>query len=691
MPPLQRILSVRNPNAFWSRIVAVSVFLFPLSLQHLDFRATFLSGLSVSAHKASPAYAAFQDLHEDYDSTGLTFPENAQQLMSGSPFDFDRAIQSQPTVRQITLAGMNIRSPPPRPIYVAGEVARAPVAVALPPRAKLQDMGRDQLPLNERRAQLLAELEGENWKVPSVATAVQELLGKHVQTSPTPATRIVQNPGAVIRRVEAPTLAGASLPTGVVLAGQVELTLGLAAVGPETPITVKRVYNGKKFEEGRLWVTEGRFEIRVSEPVGHLVAELKTLNGTVLGQGEYSLVNLAKSRPQTKQINGLRIELRPTAEVATLFATGDKSYGDHRVAHTSARVEIEAHSDPQKVNEEGIVRDHSLNRESSFVARATAKDHWPSIVVGQAQVPHEIRVFSNKMIGALIDLNLSGIERREAHQLGIVWGKVTRKGKVVAGAQVQLAGGLKPIYFNEIYLPDSKLTATGANGMFAFVRVPPGVQALRVNADKSWIPAQIFASENKHVSFVDVEIREKVATQLRIFDGFEVAKPVSASVRLVGDEASLAVNQEDMVELSVAGNPYLLEAEAKGDYLVSRVTVVGAPHTVYLPLFTRAWVNGFLVAKDVSQRPDRGIVIGLVDELVNGVELTGYARDEKMQIFYFDAQGNPRQNKIEAGVGGGFFIANAPNGLQTLFIHSDREIFSQTVVAEPEVLQVVTH
>jgi hypothetical protein len=74
------------------------------------------------------------------------------------------------------------------------------------------------------------------------------------------------------------------------------------------------------------------------------------------------------------------------------------------------------------------------------------------------------------------------------------------------------------------------------------------------------------------------------------------------------------------------------------------------------------------------------------------VELTGYAPGENMQIVYFDALGKPLETRTGVA-GGGFVIYNAPQGLQTLYVHptQSRETFSQIVVAEPEFVQVITH
>ena len=72
---------------FWSRATAVAVVLFPLSIQHVDFRSTFNLGVSVSAHKSSPAYAAFEDLRENYTSDHPQIPEQGRLMAAGTTFN----------------------------------------------------------------------------------------------------------------------------------------------------------------------------------------------------------------------------------------------------------------------------------------------------------------------------------------------------------------------------------------------------------------------------------------------------------------------------------------------------------------------------------------------------------------------------------------------------------------------------
>jgi hypothetical protein len=722
---------------FWSRATAVVVVLFPLSLQHLDFRSTFSLGVSVSAHKSSPAYAAFEDLREAYANDLPAIPETGRLLAAGTPFNI-KAVQKIPTIRLVAMKGMTIRQPrevQSKAFYVAGQTIRHD---GVSPRAALRDIANSSLPLVERRQKVVAELkQEENWTPPSVSAMAQQLAEaelSQVRSGEKILRSSTGNP-IYIRRVPGPRASSVaarqpSSPTAMDVAtvtppapppvsndsgfgftssistrnpdpadmrplwltGQIEMTDGLAFLGSQTQLVVRRTFNGQNFETGRVWVSEGKFEIHVKRPLGFLVAELQTRDGRVLGRGEISLIDLKGIAERDNRVSDVRIALHPTSVGASFHAISGYSYGGRKLPVADARIEIQAYSDPQKVNDEGMVSEPTLSRDSSFVARALAKNHWASLVVGQAQEPQDIRLFANTLVDALMNLNLNGTDKKEAYRQSVVWGQVTRDGKPVVGAQVEMAGNYRPIYFNDMYMPDTKMSGTSSNGLFAFIKVLRGVQAVRVKLNGKVYPAQVFPTEDQHVSYVEVGIRDKVISQFKVFDGLNMNQPVVARIRLVGTDEILPVAKDDFVEYSVAANPFMVEADAGGDYEISRVTMTGSPHVVHIPMISRQWLYQLSVAKNISPIPRRGTVVGYMDGQDFEVELTGYAPREQMQIVYFDAQGKPLDSRTGVA-GGGFVIFNAPEGLQTLYVHpvQSRETFSQVIVAEPEFVQVVTH
>lgn len=700
------LFHIRKPNVFWSRVAGVITVFFPLSLSHIDFRSIVHGGLSVSANRASPAYAAFEDLNHDFKSASeFDIPDGGERLSAGESVDLD-FIRQMPRQRLVMLKGMTLKAP----AELEPNLIAKPIVVAMnTSRVRPAPLALSSAMLNHDPDSLLAQkpFDVEDLAAVTPAQKAQELIEQEIQAAQIAGqSQLVSQYRLNIEREKARAEESRKEPGIADLAtvvpnpdanrplwlnGQIEMTGGLAYMGPDTHLEVKRVVDGETLERGRIWVTEGRFEIHVKKASGYLVAELQTRNGSVLGRGELNLMQLTEVPRKDNKIEDIRLALRPTTQGVAFQPVSGYSYGQRRIPVADARVEIQAYTEPQGVNDDGLVTEPSLNRNSSFVARAVAKKHWPSLVVGQAHHTQDIRLFSNSLVEALVNLDLTlGMDRKEALHASVVWGQLTRDGQPVEGGIVEMAGSYEAIYFNDLYLPDRNMHRTGKNGLFAFLRVKAGVQALRVRMGGRLYPAQIFPTENKHVSYVELDVRERIVSQFRVFDVLNLDKPVNARIRIVGAENELAVAKNQYVEYSVASDHFMIEAESGPDYETSRMTLTGSPQLVNVPLVKREWLYSLYNHKGVGLIPGRGAIVGFIDDQDFEVELTGYGPAEQMQILYFDGEGKPLETKVGVA-GGGFIIFNAPMGLQTLYIHptQSRETYSQVVVAEPQYVQVV--
>lgn len=722
--------SVRTKSSFgyWPCLAACAVVLFPFSIHKQDFRGRITRGLSLSAHKSSPAYAAFEDLRENYANATLEIPGSGERLASGQIFDTGR-VKEIAQQRQVVMKGLTIRAPArlenETMVASAARVGYTPkfgqvMTEAFSPRGSSVQRF---LPLTERRRQVVEELSQEDWRQPTPGDLAQELVDRELHngyvmvgprrdqpaTPPSPldvnsrrnmpSRLIAQNDSRPLPQPEEPvsTLASWSPDTSLfrpmILSGQVEMSGGLAFVGGDYQILVRRLYQGQIYEKGRVWVTEGRFEIQVGKALGALVAELyNTRDGRLIGRGELNLLDIPGGTGKQSRIGDLRIALFPTSDGVALRPVSGYSTASRKVGVENPRVEIQSYTDLQKPNEEGLVTEPTLTRESSFVARAVAKDHWSTVTVGQAFVPQDMQLLSKTLVNALVNLSLPGSYDRDlALKSSIVWGQAHQKGHPLAGAEVEMAGSYKVIYFNEMYLPDPNLQATSANGLFAFLRVKPGVQALRLKMNGKTYPAQIFPTEDRHVSYVELEVREKVISQFKIIDAMDLEKTVPAQIRLVGADEALPVSDSDFVQYSVAANPYMIEADAGPDYELSRTTVTGAPQLIYIPVVKREWLYQLQQTLGIAPQFNHGTVLGFVDGQDFEVEMTGYGTKETMQIVYFDSKGQVVTGS-RGVAGGGFAVFNAPLGLQTVYIHpvNSRESYSQVVVAEPQYVHVVS-
>lgn len=675
----------KTTHARYALMAGAAIVFFPWSLTPVDFRAAF-GGARISAHHASPAFAALEDLNADFgrpvDLARATLPP-LNEGRTVNPRDL-----APPTRRHLALAGLTIHLP-------AREVIKPEVMIAraTPPPGELYHDPESTLGgVAERlvKRELAAAAE---------ARVIAGSLGTRIVVGGTHAdqTKMTEpTPAATAPTEFKPTLTSLATSPAAVRAvwidGQIEMTGGLGWIGPETDLVVRRTVDGQTREKGRIWVTEGKFEIHVSQPTGSLVAELQTRDGRVLGRGEVNLVGASAALPTAaNRIGDLKIALRPTTEVASLRAISGYSHGNQTLALNDAHVEIDSVAQAMGVDDEGFVTEPTVGAGSSYVARATAPKHWPSLVVASADRPRDVRLLSNGMVKALLELSLKKRDRRDAAEEGLIWGQVTKSSRPVADAHVEMTQGLEPIYFNDLYLPDRTLNATGSNGLFAFVNVKAGVQAVRVRHGESAYPAQIFATEVKHVSYLEMNLRDKVVADFTVSDVLGGNRVTPANLKLVGTDATMSTRGQDVVELNTAGDTTMVEADAGPDFEVSRATLSADPRRVDLPIVRREWLRGLYGARAIEPKLDRGAVVGFVDGQDFEVEMSGGLLKERLPIVYFDAVGKPVAGPTGIA-GGGFAILNAPTGLQTVQIHPTqaRASFTQVVVAEPNLVHVMT-
>lgn len=743
----------KSAYVFCGRLAAMAVLFLPYSLQKMDFRATFTRGLSLSTHKASPAYAAFEDLRANYSVPAVRKPAQVEILAAGEALD-PRWIQKTIQQRQIVMKGMTFKMPAQyQPVIPALPAVSGPSEEMIAanavedgdPSLDFRDNAGRLLPISTRRRMLANKLKENDWSQPSVGAVAMGLVEAEVQAQiaanensgsavgggvianndddgailDNNKTRnfrgrtiarndrdhdrdlladLVQPPPNVLSDGDVPNFSAFTTITPnpafmrpLWLSGFIEMTGGLAFTGADTQIMVKRVLDGQVLEKGRIWISEGKFEIHVKKPVGQLVAEIYTRDGRVLGRGQMELLDLTTVNVKNDRVDDLRIALFPTSDGVALRPVSGYSHGTQKIAVREPRVEIQQHSNPIAPNDDGVVTDPSLGSESSYVARAQAKDHWPSLVVGQAHQPQDIELLSKSLVQAVVNLGLRASDRKEAMYMSMVWGHVRNEGKAVAGATVEMAGDYQPIYFNDLYLPDKNLKATSGNGLFAFLHVKSGVQAIRLRVGGRLYPAHVFPTEEQHVSFTELSIQNKIVTQFRVLDASDFSKGLPAQIKLVGTEQPVSVQPGEAMRYAIASGAYMVEADAGADYEISRATVTGAPGSVIIPAVKREWLFGLAEARSITPVQDRGSIVGFVDGQDFEVEMTGYPGSESMQIVYFDAAGAPVEGRTGVA-GGGFAIFNAPPGLQTVYIHptQSRETFAQVLVAEPEYVHVLT-
>lgn len=552
----------------------------------------------------------------------------------------------------------------------------------------------------------------------TIASASRASASQRVKPEPT----LSENQGAremtvaEVREIAA-RASGALAPAGrqIMIRGPLELSGGLALTHARDRIAVVRESRGQFIESGSVWIREARYEIFVESMEGHLVAEVRSPQGEVVGRGQIALSSLETS-DQRKTLEGVVLKVQPVAtgiagRVQSAYSSSSTgtSSGARSVSRGIAGAKVDFLQTPSgtRTVSGGMFEETKFAEGSRVIASVSAKDHWPTLANLMTGVEPVVPIFSKKMMEAFVSLTAPpDISPRALDELkeekGVVWGRVTRGANAVSGATVEvLTEGIgEPVYFNDLMLPDPKMKATGPSGLFAIPAASEGLHALQVHLGKRISDPVYVQAQAQSVVALELDVLKASEVEGRVYEAFRPEKAIEAELRVMGHVKSRRMNiaasvdsqTASIVKLAHLGMPSILDVAAGAEYLAVRV--IQNPETRYLdvPLVTRSWYDGVLARMRYNSPPATGNVIGFIQGLRYRVMVEEESLTERAKVVYFDDRGEMISQ--EYGVpGGGFMLLGLKDGLRTVLIEAEGSgrVYAVTVLVQEGVPAMVSH
>ncbi|MFN9066298.1 MAG: hypothetical protein ACK5V3_03660, partial [Bdellovibrionales bacterium] len=280
----------------------------------------------------------------------------------------------------------------------------------------------------------------------------------------------------------------------VTLQGPLQLKQGLALTD-ENRIEIYQIQNGRIIEQGEVDISSGTYKIQMTKMDGQICAKLKTGFSEIMGSG---CVDLTKSQiSQAMKPQGPLLAIVRYQDVFEL-AENAKKVEKLRPAQPVEMASIESiepaqklygkiydyygyNSDQPRVIEKAQVNNSVDNNESAssfVVTQVSAPNYVPSrIVSNRAAVRRGVPLLAQNASKAMTDIARDlGYTDGDMNSRGTLWGRVMSNGKTLAGVDVSLDGasGVKPLYLNELYIPDPNMKVTASHGLFTFMNLPEG-------------------------------------------------------------------------------------------------------------------------------------------------------------------------------------------------------------------------
>jgi len=479
------------------------------------------------------------------------------------------------------------------------------------------------------------------------------------------------------------------------LVGQVELTGGLAATGYSTKLGIQWK-TGNETRDGNVDYSTGRFIIQVPTlEAGKIVASLVDDTGRILGRGDYDLDGIAAPGQRTIEGIDMQVIAQETAITGQVFSAYD--VGDAFVPVTGAEVFGPAQA-REAADDKGHYSLSGLNTDATLLLDSYATDYWGTRVIVAGNIAQKVPLFSDKMMDSFLDL--VG-QSSNSSDYGIVWGVVKHGGKPVAGAQMALSstGVVGPIYFNELRIPDQNLKATSSNGLFAFVKVKPGLDVVMAQYGGRELPSTVVSISPSTVSYSEISFKT-LQLMGRVFDPV-ANQNVSAQISVVGASQTARSNSQGFKLRIPSSDPVIfVDANPGNGYMVSREAVPRkSAHEINLMVYQKDWISSQLDKVGMKYDETNGLLLGYVDgpqfnvRLDDGTDLQDSADANDQNVLYFDETGvlDPSLTTGAAG-GGAFMMTNLKPGLHTLVVtgESGEMVSSRIFVSEGGVLNVLS-
>jgi len=421
-----------------------------------------------------------------------------------------------------------------------------------------------------------------------------------------------------------------------------------------------------KEEDAMVDYSTGKFLVAVNNiDAGKLVAHLYDENQKITGLGS---LDLSEESKESKILDSIKLLIEPLESSKGGQIISAYSYDKFKIMVPNAEV-FGAAQARELADYKGLYKLASLGGSSTYQLQAHAPEHWITQSIVESGKAQQIPLFPYKMLQNFFEIiNQSG----NSSEYGVIWGKITKKDKALSGAEVKLSSteAIGPIYFNELFIPDKNLSKTSSNGLFAFVKVNPGLKVVFSKYEDKELPSTVVNTSMGVVSYTEIQAK---ALQLKgfVFDPIYQHK-VPSQISVVGTQQAITAGTEGFeVKIPSSDSVIHMNFNSGPEYFLTREAVPRSLSKNIQALAVRkAWLTEELRRVQFKQEESLGLAFGYVKGKQFSVSLDNEKVDDQ-NIFYFDDHGKIDPSKADSGENGGpVLITNLSPGLHTLVITS---------------------
>lgn len=468
------------------------------------------------------------------------------------------------------------------------------------------------------------------------------------------------------------------------LNGQIELQGGLPA-GPHWSIEVSRYQDNIKKEDAKIDTGKSNFEIPLSDFSGSLQAKLKdNRTGQVIGEGSYRLSQDMSDHKTLPKIVIKKTQNEVAVNWDSFYRNASRLSGESGSGKTSvaANVLFASINSEGQTDANGIYKFDQVRSGSIGIIRTQANSFYPGMNTIKAGQAKSYPLFPEKMIKALKEIIRDQAVTSEYAETGsVVWGQVLKDGKPVSGVEINVEGlpSYKVSYLNSLLIPDEKQKSTGENGYFVILDLPAGFHSLMATRGNMYLSHVNTIVDDETISTAEIVVNDvRNKTDLKVFDAF-TGSPQQASVEIQSlPEAVHVLGFAEVMLPAIDRMSFMNVTPDSQSYLKIMMSYDDNQDFIHVPLIPSVWIQNIIIQRKVNLFPDRGMIIGFVENDNYEVYLGYDSKFPRENIVYFDPQG---RISAEAKAGGGFIIFNVNMGPQSVVLaEKDSEMIHMQIL-----------
>jgi hypothetical protein len=461
------------------------------------------------------------------------------------------------------------------------------------------------------------------------------------------------------------------------LVGPIQLNQGLALTGDDR-LEVYREHNGLILERGDIDISSGTYNILLEKMEGSLCAKLTGDRYEVMGRGCVALSglqNMSRSLSRGPLLNiskyqdvvaiseqfveDKRSNLISSYESKELPMVETQKYKPSMAYKVYDYYDSE-NSEPRVIENTVVSNsvDGAEDESSYIITQIAAAGYVPTRVIGGAGVARRGAPQQRKSAAEALNTIAkdAGYTEGETMSRAVVWGRLNKEGQTIAGATVSIEGReeLKPLYFNELHIPDVNQKVTASHGIYAIMNVPDGEYALRAEVSNKFIGFQNASARAGSLSLADIDSTfRKREVSISTYDLVtKVSQSSVVTLQAHEEDLILANGQVDVLLNEFRDNSFALVNPINRNYLTTQFLLEPGQNEYSLPLVHKDWMEALLSQAKLKSAIQGRIVMGLGPQEPFKAFAVG---SEKAQVIYFDSNAQIVEGAF-GPAGGGFLI-----------------------------------